>query len=142
DAAPSAPVADVVVCHHVVYNVAELVPFLIALSGHARRRVVVELTEKHPLSSLSPLWLSIHRLERPSSPTSSGAVAIAEALGYGVHVDRFEESSTSAKAPIDERVAFARRKLCAGPEHDEEIASYLSATADQPEELVTFYWDV
>src|SRR5437588_5199305 len=32
--------ADVVVCHHVLYNVGDLVPFVVALTGHARRRVV------------------------------------------------------------------------------------------------------
>ena len=30
--------ADVVVCHHVLYNVADLAPFAAALTGHARRR--------------------------------------------------------------------------------------------------------
>src|SRR3954451_8178402 len=28
--------ADVVVCHHVLYNVADIVPFLVALTAHAR----------------------------------------------------------------------------------------------------------
>src|SRR4029453_15539993 len=40
--------ADVVVCHHVLYNVADLAPFASALTGHARRRVVAELTDRHP----------------------------------------------------------------------------------------------
>ena len=30
--------ADVVVCHHVLYNVADLAPFAVALTDHARRR--------------------------------------------------------------------------------------------------------
>src|SRR5581483_5660559 len=40
---------DVVVCHHVLYNVADLAPFVRALTDKARQRVVVELTDKHPL---------------------------------------------------------------------------------------------
>src|SRR5690349_10697204 len=51
-----APV-DVAVCHHVLYNVAEPVPFLRTMLDVARRRVVVELTAKHPMTPLNPLWL-------------------------------------------------------------------------------------
>ncbi len=35
-----APVADVVVCNHVAYNVGDLAPFVLALHAHARHRVV------------------------------------------------------------------------------------------------------
>jgi hypothetical protein len=45
----------VAVCHHVVYNVGNLAKFLTALDGHAERRVVLELTDRHPQSDLSPL---------------------------------------------------------------------------------------
>src|ERR1700690_612433 len=38
-----APVADVVVCNHDAYNVADLGPFAVALTEHARRRVVMEI---------------------------------------------------------------------------------------------------
>ena len=57
--------ADVVTCHNVLYNVPDLEPFLAALTGHARRQVVVELTAAHPLTSLNPLWLRFHGLQRP-----------------------------------------------------------------------------
>jgi SAM-dependent methyltransferase len=67
--------ADVVVCHHVLYNVADLAPFADALTGHARRRVVAELTERHPLVGLAPLWRRFHGLERPSGPGADDAVA-------------------------------------------------------------------
>lgn len=35
--------ADVAVCHHVVYNVADIESFLRELSAHTRRGVMVEL---------------------------------------------------------------------------------------------------
>src|SRR5512132_916194 len=56
--------ADVVVCHHVLYNVADLAPFALALTGHARRRVVAELTDRHPLAGLRPLWRRGRRRRR------------------------------------------------------------------------------
>src|SRR4051794_36244281 len=46
--AEQTPVADVVVCHHVAYNVPELAPFVQRLTDHARARAVMELTAQHP----------------------------------------------------------------------------------------------
>jgi hypothetical protein len=131
-----------VVCNHVVYNVADLGPFLRALTDHARRRVVVELTDRHPLSNLAPLWKSIHGLERPDGPTAADACAAATALGYDVRLVRFERPSLWDHAPWEERVAFSRRRLCVGPERDEEIAAYLEAGGvGRPRRLVTLSWE-
>lgn len=66
DVAAQVPAADLVTCHHVIYNVPDLEPFLVALHNHARRRVVIESTTVHPLTSLSPLWLRFHGLTRPA----------------------------------------------------------------------------
>jgi len=141
DVAPDTPQADVVVCHHVLYNVSDLAPFLSALNDHAQRRVVVELTDRHPQSDLSPLWRSLHGIVRPKGPTASDAAEMAVTLGYIVHIERFERPSLWHDAPRDERVAFARRRLCVGPEHDTEIGAYLDQTADLGRKLVTLWWD-
>jgi len=141
DVAPDTPQADVVVCHHVLYNVSDLAPFLSALNDHAQRRVVVELTDRHPQSDLSPLWRSLHGIVRPKGPTASDAAEVAVTLGYIVHIERFERPSLWHDAPRDERVAFARRRLCVGPEHDTEIGAYLDQTADLGRKLVTLWWD-
>jgi SAM-dependent methyltransferase len=141
DVAPSTPNTDVVVCHHVVYNVGDLAPFLAALTGHAARRVVVELTDRHPQSDLSPLWRAIHGIDRPTGPTASDAAEVAVTLGFDIHVERFERPSLWHDAPRDERIAFARRRLCVGPERDVEIGAYLDQTADSGRKLVTLWWD-
>lgn len=141
DVAPHTPHAAVVVCHHVVYNVGDLAPFFTALDDHAERRVVVELTDRHPLSDLSPLWKSIHGIDRPTGPTAADASEVAAALGYAVHTERFERPSLWHDAPREEALAFARRRLCVGPEYDTEIEAYLDQTADLPRELVTLWWD-
>ncbi len=73
--------ADLVTCHHVLYNVPDLVPFIEALTRHARRQVVVELTAAHPLISLNPLWLHFHGLERPEGPAATDVLAILDAMG-------------------------------------------------------------
>jgi precorrin-6B methylase 2 len=68
DVATQAPPADVVVSSHVLYNVPDIGPFLVALHEHARRRVVVEITARHPLTELNPLWRRFHDIERPERP--------------------------------------------------------------------------
>jgi SAM-dependent methyltransferase len=141
DVAPNTPTADVVACHHVVYNVPDVAPFLAALNDHARRRVVVELTDRHPQSDLSPLWQIIHGIDRPSGPTADDAAEVATSLGYDVHLERFAGASLWNDAPRDERVTFARRRLCVGPEHDTDIAAYLDQTSDMPRQLVMLWWD-
>src|SRR5205823_162419 len=70
DVAPSVKSADVVVCHHVLYNVPAIVPFVEQLDGHATRRVVVEITESHPRSDLNELWRRLHGVERPRGPVA------------------------------------------------------------------------
>ena len=59
-----------VVRYHVVYNVADLAAFAAALTDHAHRRVVVELTAVHPMAWMSPYRKGLHDLDpscwRPS----------------------------------------------------------------------------
>ena len=141
DVGPETPQAAVAVCHHVVYNVGDLARFLTALDGHAERRVVLELTDRHPQSDLSPLWEAVHHIDRPTGPTAADAVEVAVALGYDVHVERFEGPTLWHEWPREERVAFARRRLCLGPDHDAEIGDYLDKSADERRSLVTLWWE-
>jgi SAM-dependent methyltransferase len=141
DVAGRTPDAAVVVCRHVVYNVPDLAPFLVALDAHAQVRVVVELTELHPQSDLNPLWEAVHGIERPGVPTAQGAADVAVALGYEVHLERCDEPSLWHQWPRDERVGFARRRLCLGPERDAEIGALLDRATDVPRRVVTLWWD-
>ena len=136
------PSADVVVCHHVVYNVADLLPFLLALDRHARRRVVLELTAVHPLVHLNPLWWALHGLRRPEGPTAEDAVGVAREAGLDARVEHFERPSPWVGAGQEEFVAFVRRRLCVGPERDAEIASLLGSTGwRSPRQAATIWWE-
>ena len=87
DASADVEPADVVVAGHVFYNIPELEPFARALDAHARRRVVVELTQRHPLDWMRDLWLRFHGLERPDGPTADDAAAVLADLGLRVGRD-------------------------------------------------------
>jgi hypothetical protein len=139
--ADEVPVGDVVVCHHVAYNVADLVPFAAALTGHARHRVVLELTAAHPTSNLNPLWRAIHGLERPTSPTADDAVAVLGEMGLDVRSEAFERQEVTPAGDREELVAMFRRRLCVGPERDAEIEALLDAGARTPlRRSVTLWW--
>jgi SAM-dependent methyltransferase len=143
DVGHETPIADVVVCHHVVYNVADIVPFLNALSAHARRRVVVELTDRHPQSALNALWRRFWDLERPGEPTAELFVEVATEAGVHPKVDRFERPPRKALGDRAAYVEFVRRRLCLGPERDAEIDAVLPEQSGlTPNRLATVYWDL
>jgi SAM-dependent methyltransferase len=118
--------ADVVVCHHVLYNVPDLVPFVLALSRHARLRVVVEITADHPQALMNPLWEHFHGLARPTRPTAEDAAAVLSDLGFDVGVEPYDAPPRwDHDDHQDEVVAFARRRLCLPAERDPEVAALL-----------------
>lgn len=123
--------ADVVVCHDVLYNVPELAPFALALTSHARARVVVQLTARHPLTPFSPLWRRFYDLSRPSGPTADDAVAALRALGLEVAREDWTTPYAGSFERFDELVAFARRRLCLPAERDPEIAEALQPLSVQ-----------
>lgn len=131
---------DVVVCHHVFYNVADLVPFARALTERARRRVVVEMTVDHPASNLNPAWRVLHGLERPTSPTAADAIAVLEEMGLEISWEECERRVQPASRAA--MVTFARRRLCVGPERDAEIDALLGPDLERSlRRAVTVWWD-
>jgi SAM-dependent methyltransferase len=142
--------ADVVVCHHVLYNVADLAPFALALTGHARRRVVAELTDRHPLVGLRPLWRRFHDLDRPTGPGAGDAVAALAAAGLAVDRQDWEQPERFGFDDFDELVAFTRRRLCLPAARDPEVTEALLAdgtrqvdgvwASGQPRRVTTLSW--
>jgi SAM-dependent methyltransferase len=139
DVAPATPAADVVVCHHVFYNVPDLGDFARALTAHARRRVVVELTESHPLVVLNPLWLRFHGLVRPAGPTAADAVAVLREQAIFPHEERWHAAEAESDI-TDSDVESTRRRLCLPPRRRDEVADALRI--QPPEQLgrVTLWW--
>jgi len=145
DSSPRTPVADVVVCHHVAYNVAEIVPFLEALTAHARRRVVVEIPTAHPLASMAPLWRQFWNLERPTGPTAENLLLVALEAGIGASMQTWVDDSFSAtsKTSAAEQARFMRIRLCLDPQREPEVAAALAAAGPPPaREMATIWWDV
>ena len=152
DVAARTPPSDVVTCGHVLYNVANLVPFVRALTDHARGRVVVEITGPHPLSWMNDLWRRFHSFERPDRPTADDVEAVLREIG--LQPRREDQDDTDRGAGFERRgdaVALVRRRLCLTRDRDAEVADALgdrlierdgawSAGPDHTP-IVTFWWD-
>ncbi len=139
--------ADVVVCHHVLFNVADLVPFVRALTDHSRRRVVVELPARHPMAPLNPLWSRFHGLDRPTGPIAADAAALLRELGLEPHVQEWRRPAQTLYASEYELVETTRRRLCLPPARHGEVAAALRDLGDDgpftraaTRELVTVWW--
>lgn len=131
--------ADVVVTHHVAYNVAGLAAFATELSSHARRRVVMELTGNHPRAGVNDLWRHFWDVERPSGPTADDAVAVLREAGIEPSVERVARENRSVTP--EARVTSVRRYLCLPPEREGEVAALLKDRPAVAGEVVTMWWN-
>jgi SAM-dependent methyltransferase len=141
DVAPRTPAADLVVCHHVFYNVPNLADFAVALTTHARRRVVVELSERHPLTVLNQLWLRFHGLGRPAGPTAADAVAVLREAGIAPREQRWTDPEPASDV-TDSLLESTRRRLCLPPDRTPELAAVLRDHPLPTLDRVTLWWDV
>lgn len=133
---------DVVVCHHVLFNVADLEPFVVSLTAMARLGVVVVVPRRHPLSPWNPAWKHFWDLDRPDGPTSDDAVAVIRALGFDPEIVVVPRPPLARQADDPRSLAAsARRRLCLPAERENEIARWL--TDNPPEfmrEVVVVRW--
>ena len=153
DAAAEAGVADVVVCGHVLYNCADLVPFVQTLSAAARHRVVVDITDAHPRATEEDrlLWRHFWGIERPDGPDWEDAVAVLREAGIEPEVERWQRRRGFSFDHLDHLVAGVRRRLCLPAERDPEIHRLLAPLivheegrwhiGGRPRGLVTLWWD-
>ncbi|MGH9276486.1 MAG: class I SAM-dependent methyltransferase [Acidimicrobiales bacterium] len=139
DVAADVPPADVAVCHHAMYRAENIEDFVTALTDHARARVVVELSAQSPLAALNPLWKTIHGIDRPDWPVADLAEEAIRATG--LDVER-EDMLLPPRLPdvTPELVAFVRRRLFVGPEHDAEIEAFLHAREPNEHRVVAMWW--
>ncbi len=130
---------DVAVCHHAIYGVTEIEPFLAALTGAARHRVVLEVGTHPPLIGLNPLWKAFHGFERADRPVADDVEAVLASLGVAVErEDLLLPPGSDEVTP--ERVAFTRRRLCVGPDRDPEIAEFLEGLPPQELQVAALWW--
>ena len=142
EVSPQTPQADVVTCHHVAYNVAEIEPFLAALDSHATKRVVIELPQQHPLSTMRNAWKQFWNLERPVNPTPQDLIEVLKQMGIEASLELWQGPKLRP-LDIEYDIRFLRIRLCLDSTRDPEIREFLAA--QEPMEsraLATIWWDV
>ncbi|HSR16416.1 MAG TPA: class I SAM-dependent methyltransferase [Gemmatimonadales bacterium] len=112
DAAARAGMHDVVVSAHVVYDVAEITPFIVGLHRAAGRGVVLEVTRRHPWAPLAPLFRALHGLGRPQGPTVGDLIeVIREAVAVNPSVEQWAGTGALLFGDREELLAFYQRRL-------------------------------
>jgi SAM-dependent methyltransferase len=135
-------VADVAVAHHVVYNVQDIVPFIKAMNSHARKRVVIEMPQHHPLSNLSEAWKFFWKLDRPNNPTPQDLMNVLTELGINAHLLLWE-GQLRQERNMDDAVRFTRIRLCLPASRDPEVREFLEHhPASEIRPLATIWWDI
>ena len=142
EVAPEVPIVDVVVCHHVVYNVSNIGPFLKELSLHARYRVVIEMPTHHPLSNLTGAWKYFWSLDRPTQPTSEDLLEVLKEIGIKPQV-QYWSGQLRDRVDIDQDSEFLRVRLCLPPERLSEVRDYMLANPlPTHRDIATIWWDI
>ncbi len=134
-------IADVVTAHHVVYNVQDIVPFLAAMDSHARKRVVIEMPQHHPLSNLSGAWKYFWNLDRPTKPTPKDLLNVLNEMDISAHLELWSGDVRSDQN-LDQAVKFTRIRLCLPESRENEVRDFLIAhPQSEKRELATIWWN-
>ncbi len=112
--------ATVVLCAHVLYPIAEPVPFIQKLEAHATRAVVLAMMvtwAEPPL--MAELWRRYHGDERVGQPEAFDAIAVLHEMGIPANVTVHTLPGGLAMwsfQDVDEAVTVAREHLILPPE--------------------------
>lgn len=140
DVADKSEKSDVVVCHHVLFNVHNIEEFLIELNNQANQRVVIEIPKIHPQSESNYLWKYFWNLERPAVPTASDIINVLKEIGIKANII-FWESENPRTLDSSKKIEYARIRLCLNKDRDEEIKRVMNEQPIAKRELATIWWD-
>lgn len=133
--------ADVVTAFHVVYNVSDIESFLTELDKHARKRVVIEMPQLHPLSNLNEAWKFFWDLERPTTPTYIDLLEILGELSIKPHYENWEGEMRNSIS-FEDQVRFNRIRLCLPLERENEVRQFMEkGPSIAKRKLTTIWWD-
>jgi len=142
---------DVVMAAHVVYDVSAIETFIQAMEAHARKGVVLELTESHPWTPLGRYYRALHDLDRPVGPTVDDLVAvIVETCGTRPEVEWWERPGGTWFESWEEITELYRRRLVLPNDRIDELRPLLEpeveivdgrmTIGDTVRRLATVWW--
>jgi SAM-dependent methyltransferase len=151
---PARPVlGDVAISAHVVYGLAEVGPFLLAMDGAARRSCHLYLGVHHPGYALAAFWERVHGEPRLALPAALEALACLHQLGIYASMELLPIPGSFRFADMDEALEEIRHRLrlTPSPERDARIAAAAAelltprddgrlALCDQPTHAALISW--
>lgn len=125
--------ADVVLCSHVVYGVADIRPFLQKLHDHARERVIMVSFVDSPQSGVAPLWEPVYGEERINLPALPELMNMLWEMGIYPSVRMLSPTGPHVFESVEAAVEEVRGRLFIGSDSgrlrrlSESIGGYLEA---------------
>lgn len=107
--------ADVVICSHVLYPIADVVPFVRKLEASARSRVFIYL-RADPLPTDMGLWSEFYGVPLQAQPVHMDLVNVLAQIGIFADVEIVEHRFTLTFDSLDEAQEHAGNSLCLPPE--------------------------
>ena len=107
--------ADVVLCSHVVYGIADIVPFIRKLASHARDRVLMLSFVNSPQSHLAPFWTPVHGEERVNLPALPELVDVMWEVGIYPDVEMIDASDRQLFDSREAAIEQLRGRLWVAP---------------------------
>ncbi|GAC1562536.1 MAG: hypothetical protein NVS2B7_36600 [Herpetosiphon sp.] len=122
---------DIGLAAHVLYPIAEVVPFLQKLDAHARRACFVVTRVDTMLPQLAPLWHAIWGQERPREPAFLDLYNLLFALGFRAEVRLVPFGRALQFDTRDDAISHVRQLLFlpdVADEHTARILGFLETT--------------
>ncbi len=119
------PAADVVICSHVLYPIADVAPFVRKLESAARQRVFVYV-RVDPLPTDIGLWSEFYGIALQGQPTYFDLAGVLAQLDIAADVEVVDHVFTWTFADLDEAFVQVRNSLCL-PEGDDAAGAKLRA---------------
>ena len=116
DAEPRVGSAEVVLCAHVVYPIADVVPFIRALDRAARCAVVMVARLGQPDEAMAPVFSAVHDEERAPMPSLPDLYNLLLQLGIAASVTMHPFETRWNYPDADAAVADAAGRVGIGPD--------------------------
>ena len=147
--------ADLTLCSHVVYGVADIRPFIEKLDERANNRVIIVAFIDSPQASVAPLWEMVYGEARINLPALPELMNALWEIGIYPSVRMMAPTSPNTFESVEEAAEEAKRRMFIGSDPDrlkllsESIETHLEAVdggyrikGARPIRQGVIWWDV
>jgi SAM-dependent methyltransferase len=112
--------ADVVLCAHVIYMIADIRPFVSQLVKHARTKVCMPTFMRPPMSRFAPFWLWVHGEEKQDVPGAAECMQVLWEMDIYPQLEMFEARSFRTFKSWQKALETLRQRLFVVPDTEKD----------------------